>query len=184
MAEEENDLSVEAAPKSAPAQNPLLIIFLFLNFVALAVVAYLQYRSHQEEASRMSVREIVSAQIREELGKEEFSEDATKEKESIKELLLPLEGFTANLAQGDGPRRYVRLNIVLKFSKESRPDEFRAAKPQIRDAIIGILNAKRAEDLLQKEGKKYLKEEIKSAINFFLIDGQVMDVYYVGFQIN
>jgi flagellar FliL protein len=99
-------------------------------------------------------------------------------------ILFPLDSFTANLAQGDGPRRYVRLNAVLKFSKDSNEEEFKVRKPQIRDTIISILNSKRPEDLLKVEGKNYLKEEIKAAINTFLVDGQVIDLYYVGFQIH
>ena len=97
---------------------------------------------------------------------------------------MPLDRFTANLAQGDGPRRFVNLNLVLKFSQDSKEEEFKARKPQIRDTIISILNSKRPEDLLKVEGKKYLKEEIKSSINAFLLDGHIMDVFYMGFQIN
>ena len=99
-------------------------------------------------------------------------------------ILFPLDGFTANLAQGDGPRRFVRLEAVLKFSQDSNEEEFKAKKPQIRDRIISLLNSKKPEDLLKVEGKTYLKEEIKSAINSFLVDGKVLDVFYVGFQIN
>jgi len=79
---------------------------------------------------------------------------------------------------------FVRLNAVLKFSSSSKSEEFEARKPQIRDTIISILNSKRPEDLLKKEGKVYLKEEIKASINSFLIDGKVVDIFYVGFQIN
>ena len=99
-------------------------------------------------------------------------------------ILLSLDGFTANLAQDDGPRRFVRLNVVLKFSHDSEEGEFRSRRPQIRDSIISILNAKKPNDLLKREGKEYLKEEIKSSINSFLVDGKVTAIYYVGFQIN
>jgi flagellar FliL protein len=47
-----------------------------------------------------------------------------------------------------------------------------------------MLNAKKPEELLKKEGKEYLKEEVKTSINNFLVDGQITDIYYVGFQIN
>jgi flagellar FliL protein len=72
-----------------------------------------------------------------------------------KENLLPLDSFTVNLAQGEGPRRYVRLDAVLKMSDDAKAPEFEARKPQIRDTIISILNTKRADDLLKKEGKGY-----------------------------
>jgi flagellar FliL protein len=55
-------------------------------------------------------------------------------------------------------------------------------KLEIRSSVS--LNTKRPEDLLKKEGKLYLKEEIRTAINSFLIDGNVVDVFYIGFQIN
>ena len=85
------------------------------------------------------------------------------------------------MCKGDS-LRYIRLNTVLKFSKESNEQEFKARKPQIRDSIIGILNSKRPEDLLKIEGKKFLKEEFKAAINSFLVDGHVIDVFYVNFS--
>ena len=47
-----------------------------------------------------------------------------------------------------------------------------------------MLNAKKPEELLKREGKEYLKEEIKAAINNFMIDGHLEDIFYVGFQIN
>jgi len=37
---------------------------------------------------------------------------------------------------------------------------------------------------MKREGKSFLKEEIKAAINAFLVDGKIEDVYYIGFQIN
>ena len=119
---------------------------------------------------------------------ESFTDKASEEAKVVekinKENLLPLDPFTVNLAQGDGPRRFVRLNAVLKMDDKSKSEEFEARKPQIRDTIIGILNSKRPEDLLKREGKTYLKEEIKTAINSYLIDGRVVDIFYIGFQIN
>ena len=138
------------------------------------------------EVNRPSIQDVVRAQMKEmqpETGGES-GEGEGENKMETEGILFPLTAFTANLAQGDGPRRYVRLDAVLKFSKDSKEAEFKARQPQIRDVIISILNSKRPEDLLKLEGKEYLKEEIKTAINSFLIDGHVVDVYYVGFQVN
>jgi flagellar FliL protein len=98
--------------------------------------------------------------------------------------MVTLDPFTVNLAQGDGPRRYLKLSTVIKFDKDFSKEELEARKPQIRDSIISIINSKRADDLLKREGKIYLKEEIKTAINSYLMSGKVLDVYYVGFHIN
>lgn len=164
-------------------KNPLLTIIVIINCILMGVVAYLQFMGHQKQASQPSIRDVVDAEMK----SRESAEGEKSETGEAKELdgkLFTLDGFTANLAQGDGPRRFVRLSAVLKLSVESNEVEYKARKPQIRDSIIKILNSKRAGDLLKVEGKEYLKEEIKASINAFLVDGKVIDVYYVSFQIN
>ena len=75
-------------------------------------------------------------------------------------VLVPLQTFTANLAQGDGPRRFVRMDAVLKFDKNHNKKEFEARMPQIRDVIISLLNSKRPRDLLDQNGKNFLKKKL------------------------
>ncbi len=190
MAEEKEkpEQATEAAakkPKAAEAtgKNPLITILLILNMAVMSTIAYLQYSFMQSEASKPSVKDIIKQEMKS--GEELEAEQELAQSETRTDgKLLNLDGFTVNLAKSDGPRRFVRLTAVLKFNDESKEVEFTARKPQIRDTIISILNSKRPEDLLKKEGKTYLKEEIKAAINSFLIDGKLVDVYYVGFQIN
>ena len=181
MAEENetNEQEVQKPKKASSGGNPLLTILVLLNTFVIGVVGYLQYISHQELANQPTISDVVRAEMLR-------SEQGESIGQAIQDdgILFPLETFTANLAQGDGPRRFIRLNAVLKFSQNSSESEFRSRQPQIRDVIISILNSKRPDDLLRAEGKNYLKEEIKSAINAFLIDGEVIDVFYVGFQIS
>lgn len=178
----EADELANIAPAGKSSKNPLLTILVLANTALIAAVGYFQFQTHQKLANTPSVQDVIAAEMKKASGTEEaVLEGQASQQDGI---LFPLEGFTANLAQGDGPRRFVRLNAVLKFSKDSSEKEFQARKPQIRDTIISTLNSKRPEDLLQLEGKNFLKEEIKSAINAFLVDGSVIDVYYVSFQIN
>ncbi len=180
MAGEEENKEYQSA--GGPSKNPLLTLLLFLNAILMIGVAYFQYVNHQKISSAPSIKDLVKAEMKSVSDdQEEAAIGMAKEEEGI---LFPLERFTANLAQGDGPRRYILLQGVLKFSQDSNEEEFKARKPQIRDVIISILNSKRPEDLLKTEGKAYLKEEIKAAINTFLVDGHVVDIYYVSFQIN
>ena len=170
-------------------KNPLLLIVLLLNTFCMAAIGYFQYQAHKKEQERPSVHDIVqSAMGRRGQGQAfGFLDDGSisKKQEGNEDgILLPLNGFTVNLAQGEGPRRFIRLNTVLKFGLDSDESEFRSRRPQIRDSIISILNSKKPGDLLRKEGKEYLKEEIKASINSFLVNGKVVAVYYVGFQIN
>lgn len=181
MAEE-----AEKDPQGSEGQNlsgrsPFITLLLILNLVAMATIAYFQYRFMQIEANRPDLTKLLKQGEKLE-GEALHEQKVTSAAQSDK--LVPLEGFTVNLAQGDGPRRYVRMNLVLKLSEDSSDEEIEARKPQIRDSVISILNAKKPEDLLQATGKSTLKEQIKSSINAFLIDGAVEDVFYTGFQIN
>lgn len=185
MADEElQDLDAGGGKPAAPPspKNPLLTVLVLVNTVAMLGVAYFQFQMHQKISAQPDVTDVVAAEMK----KMEDSEAQKETGEAVEEdgILFPLEGFTANLAQGDGPRRFVRLTAVLKFSKDSNEEEFKARKPQIRDTIISTLNSKRPQDLLKLEGKSFLKEELKSAINSFLVDGHIIDIFYVGFQIN
>ena len=178
MADENAEKSASEA-KPASQKNPLVAILLLLNMVGLGTVAYFQYKFMDMESKRSDITDLLrQGQIDPELADEQPPTD-----DISKESLVDLATFTVNLAQGDGPRRYVRLNAVLKMDKESELSEVEARKPQIRDTIIGILNSKRPEDILKRDGKLYLKEQIKSSVNSFLIDAKVIDVFYIGFQI-
>ena len=169
---EDGDNIREGRERKSSLFTPML---LFLNTAVILGVAYVQYKMYQDQKHQApSIQDIVASEER----------DDSANNQQLEGHLFPLERFTANLAQGDGPRRFVRLKLVLKFSQDSKEEEFKARKPQIRDTIINILNSKRPEDLLKLEGKSYLKEEIKSTINSFWLDGHVMDVFYIGFQIN
>lgn len=182
MAEEEvaEETTEEAAPEVAKTsqKSPLVALLLIVNMAALGAVAFFQFQFMQMEAKRPSLTQLMNE------GNAPESDESPKREKIKAESLYQLDGFTVNLAQGDGPKRFVRLNAVLKLSDSSKHEEIEARKPQIRDTIISILNSKRPEDLLKKEGKSFLKEEIKAEINAFLVDGKVVDVFYVGFQVN
>lgn len=186
MAEDNNNESQGAdyrKPNDGSSGNPFLTIVLVLNILILGGIAFMQYQVHVKLSQEEDITDIVKAQVEEKLS--ELDSKETGEAKVDQGQLFPIDpGFTANLAQGDGPRRYIRLHLVLKFDKNANPDEYKERKAQIQDTIISLLNTKRPEDLLKLEGKEYLKEEIKQAINTFMQTGRVIDIYYIEFQIN
>jgi flagellar FliL protein len=204
MAEEKPKEESSGSGDATSGKNPLLIILVVVNTLAVGAIGFFQFLNHKKLNSLPTMADIIAQQGGDEEGGGHAAAAAPKagdakpadakggkgaaaaKVEEVKTdgLLYPLDPFTANLAQGDGPRRYIRISLVLKFSKETKKEEVDARKPQISDTIISMLNAKKPEELLKKEGKDYLREEIKSSINNFLIDGQVSDIFYVGFRIN
>lgn len=178
----EEQTTAPAKSETKTQKSPLVLILLVINIAALGFVGFQQYKFMEMESKRPSLSELLKQGN---TGSEADIIDEQRPTETLsKETLVDLEAFTVNLAKGDGPRRYVRLSTVLKMSEDSELSEIQSRKPQIRDTIISILNSKRPEDLLKRDGKIYLKEQIKSSINSYLIEGKVEDIYYVGFQIN
>lgn len=179
---EKDDAGAAPSPK-----NPLLVILVLVNTLAVGAIGFFQFQNHKKLTSVTTAADVMKQDLESGAAHGEAGAEAGKgvvESAKTDGLIYPLDPFTANLAQGDGPRRFIRISLVLKFSKETKKEEVDARKPQISDTIISMLNAKKPEELLKKEGKEYLKEEVKTSINNFLVDGQITDVFYVGFQIN
>jgi len=194
MAEEKKD---QEENKAAPSgKNPLLVILVAVNTVAVLGIGFFQFQNHKKLNSMPTMADIMKQQAAGEHsgGEAAGGEHGAPAKEGAKAggheeakldgILYPLDPFTANLSQGSGPQRFIRIGLTLKFSKESKKEEIDARKPQINDTIISMLNSKKPEELLKKEGKDFLREELKSSINNFLVDGQVIDIFFVNFQIN
>lgn len=196
---EDNKEKDEAAGAATSGKNPLLVVLVLVNTIAVGAIGFFQFQNHKKLNSVTTAADVMKQDLESGGehaaaaeggggdhggGKKPAGKEGEVEAVKADGLLYPLDPFTANLAPGDGPRRFIRISLVLKFNKEAKKEEVDARKPQISDTIISMLNAKKPEELLKKEGKDYLKEELKSSINSFLVDGQVVDIFYVGFQIN
>lgn len=201
---EEKKTADQEGSSATSGKNPLLVVLVIVNTLAVLGIGFFQFQNHKKLNAVTTASDVMQQQLAGEHGGGEAADGEAAGGEApaaggehgaagaagaahpVKTdgLMYPIDPFTANLAQGDGPKRYIRISLVLKFTKETKKEEVDARKPQISDAIISMLNAKKPEELLKREGKEYLKEEIKTAINNFLIDGRLEDIFYVGFQIN
>jgi flagellar FliL protein len=201
---EENKTADHEGSSAASGKNPLLVVLVLVNTLAVCAIGFFQFQNHKKLNSVTTAADVMQQEIAggehggAEAGGEHGAAPAGEHGAPAGEhgaagaapavktdgLMYPIDPFTANLAQGEGPKRYIRISLVLKFTKDTKKEEVDSRKPQISDAIISMLNAKKPEELLKREGKDYLKEEIKTAINNFMIDGHLEDIYYVGFQIN
>src|SRR5690349_16548654 len=116
MAEDTKPGSVASPPGS---KNPLLTLLMIVNIVAMGVVAYFQWRFMAMEAKRPDLTQLLKEQNADTAATDGEASGEQKVPEIVKkENLLPLDSFTVNLAQGEGPRRYVRLDAVLKMSDD------------------------------------------------------------------
>ncbi len=74
-------------------------------------------------------------------------------------VYVPLDPFTVNLADRDQDR-YAQVGITLEVDEQKTADEMKGYMPAIRAAILLVLSHKTAADLLAREGKEQLAEEI------------------------
>lgn len=99
--------------------------------------------------------------------------------------MMTLDQFTVNLSTpGSTTPKYVRVNISLEVPDGAVESEVTQKMPQVRNAIIDLFNSKRPTDLIQGEGRDYLKEEIRSALNGFITSGKVKGVFFTNFALS
>ena len=99
--------------------------------------------------------------------------------------VLSLEQFTVNLATSPGtPPRYARVIIALEVPSAETAAEVNQKMAPVRNAIIDLFNSKRPGDLQTGEGRNYLKEEIRNALNSFLVSGKVKSVFFSNFAVS
>ena len=97
---------------------------------------------------------------------------------------MTLDQFTVNLSTpGSASPKYVRVNISLEVSSEDAELEVNSKMPQVRNAVIDLFNSKRPGDLATAEGRDYLKEEIRNALNAFMVTGKVKGVFFTNFAL-
>jgi flagellar FliL protein len=101
-----------------------------------------------------------------------------------------------NLAD-TGLMRYLKTTVVLeiaqpqlkkvpkgeayKKAQEELALELKGEAAAIDDLISAILSAKTSSQLLAPDGRKALKEEIKTKVNALLHEERVLDVYFTDF---
>jgi flagellar basal body-associated protein FliL len=98
--------------------------------------------------------------------------------------MVTLEQFTVNLSTpGSVNPKFVRANLSLEVPSEDVETEVTSKMPQVRNTVIDLFNSKRPVDLATVDGREYLKEEIKNAVNIFLVKGKVKGVYFTNFAL-
>lgn len=72
---------------------------------------------------------------------------------------------------------------MLELSNEKFLNEVKVKDIVIKDMIIEILLFKSVEEVVINKGKNKFKDEIKSYLNLFLIDGFIKNVFFIDFII-
>jgi flagellar FliL protein len=111
----------------------------------------------------------------------------TAESNAAPKYLVRLEGFTVNLAD---PEETHFLRVTMDLGIDRLPDGVEKQKAstalpvgRIRDAVLSVLTAGKAEALLTQEGKTQLKKNLVEALNHNVPELGVRDVYFTEFLV-
>lgn len=72
---------------------------------------------------------------------------------------LPLDPFVVNLADRE-QERYAQIGVTLEVDDPKFADEMKGYMPAIRNGILMVLSHKTSAELLEREGKEKLADEI------------------------
>lgn len=98
--------------------------------------------------------------------------------------MIALEQFIVNLSTpGSATPKFVRVNISIEVGTVDSEAEVTSKMPQVRNVIIDLFNSKHPSDLASAEGRDYLKEQIRNALNGFMVTGKIRGVFFTNFHL-
>lgn len=162
-----------------PKQKPTLFVALLVfALIAMAVQSYLIYSFMTAKHGKDDLAKIEEGQ------KKEASE-AEQEGESVQTEgpTVPLESFIVNLAESKG-RRIAKVSVEFQLTNREVQDEIERRKAEIRDMVLILLTSKTYQEISTKEGKDFLRVEIKDTVNAFLTSGKIERVLFTQFAYN
>lgn len=199
MAAEEKGEGTPATPLvSGGGSNKIQLILTAVNVVATLAMGSLLVISFQKEKHEPSVNDIVThapeagghggessgEQSGGDGGHGSESHEGSDKKSIEFGKMVNLDQFTINLSTpGSVNPKFVRVNISIEVPSEDAENELNQKMPQVRNTVIDLFNSKRPADLATPEGRDYLKEEIRKALNDFLVTGKVKGVFFTNFAL-
>ncbi|MFZ3049081.1 MAG: flagellar basal body-associated FliL family protein, partial [Desulfatirhabdiaceae bacterium] len=96
--------------------------------------------------------------------------------------IFPLDNFIVNLSD-QGGKRYLRITMALELSDVKIADVLTQRLPQVRDAILMILPAKKVDEMQSVEGKNALRTELMAKLNEMTGGGTIKTIYFTEFVI-
>jgi len=113
-------------------------------------------------------------------GKQTAKHEEAKKQEP--EVGADLDVFVVNLT-GSVPGRYLRTSLSVGVKNEHEKEKIKEYSGPIRHAVIMYLSERKAEDLVDPEGKNKLRADLLKRINTAIGKPLVLNVYFKEFLI-
>lgn len=170
------DAGQEARVSPASPKPIMFLILSAFNIAVVLAVGVLLYLGKKKENAKPNIDQVIEGE------KKAQNEDKKLEDEFIGKV-VPMESFLVNLAGSRGSK-LAKVTMELEVSNNEVEGEIDRRKPQIRDIIIMLLSSKSYEQVVAREGKDIIRDEIRDRINSFLTKGKINKVYFTEFLLN
>ena len=149
--------AVEAPKQKKRISKKLLIILVAVTALLLGAGGAAFYVMKQRAAAAAAA----AAEDGEETAEAATEPEKKKKKKEHKSppSFLPLDAFVVNLADRE-QERYAQVGITLQIEDPKIAEELKLYMPAIRNGVLMILAHKTSAELLEREGKERLAEEI------------------------
>lgn len=105
-------------------------------------------------------------------------------------IYVALDAFTVNLVPDNGDQ-FLQLVMSLEVEDAQVADQLKMYTPKLRNDLTLLLSSKKASQLISKEGKELLAQEVKEQINGIIEpagkgkkrDGPIKEVLFTSFII-
>lgn len=160
MAKDEKTVA-PAAGEAAPAKSKgKKLITILLGIVLVLVLA--------GGGAAFMISKKKHAALEEEETVTESDSNDKKSSHATAPVFVVLEPFTVNLTP-DGPAdQYLQTTLALELMSSEADKQIKDMAPKIRHDVTMVLSAKKASEILSKEGKENLSESLKEEINKIL----------------
>jgi len=159
------DAKPEADAEQAPPpkrSKKLVIIVVAALVVVLAIAgaaAYMVVRNQRAPDGEDGDAAIESAQL-----------EKKKNGKAAVPVYVPLEAFTVNLVPENGDQ-FLQLVMAIEVADGQVGDRIKTYTPKLRNNVVLLLSSKKASELITREGKETLANEIRDLINDVLAAG-------------
>jgi flagellar protein FliL len=168
---------VEAAPPKKSKKLLIIIVAALVLLLGLGGGAFYLMRSHAQQAEEGD-------------GGEKAQAAKKKDAKEAAPVYVALEPFTVNLLPENGDQ-FLQLIISIEVTDLHVGDRVKTYTPKLRNNVMMLLSGKKASELLTKDGKETLANEIRDLINDILEpagktkaeDAPVKEVLFTSFII-
>ncbi len=183
--ENEKDAAQQSAPQAFGRKKLLLIAAGGLVGCVLLIGTPLYFLSGDSKEEKPETEVVVPPKEDKEQQETAYLEGYNEElelgeNEEMPGAIFPMESYVVNLASKGN---YLRCQIQIEFEGLDVPQRFYARLVPIREGIIRILTSRKADEILNWDGKESLKDEIRTMINETLRKEVVRKVYFTQFVI-